>query len=426
MAPGKFGTIPASQGLTYWYSALTDGTATRLSGGRIPKMNPIQASAFLGSMTGEHGKLDWNNLDVVERGSGRGRGASQYTGVRRTPYDTAVNAARAAGKDPNSPQWQFEYFIREYQNKDLIGWTRVFEKMPQFKNVQEGVMYFTGSAQEGKGYFRPDKDSAHYDKRINYGQQILNLKDKLAPKTQAPAPNPGNKTGPSQFLDGVLQKLGIKGGPQSLNTDKLSQVLGQIAADPSVKQDVGLAIFASTKPDGFNASQSWRQLDNATKNAWRTVGGELGLQISNAATAPQKSRTYSLPSSSSSVGASQYMPSTKVDLSIGGLKPGDLGYGGSSSNAKVGGLPGLREIAQAGIANYGSFKNKSAGYGASAWGMSNATIGGINSRSYGSTMNLGGSLGINTAATAAAGAKYGGPAMSMNTSAINSAAWGGK
>jgi hypothetical protein len=411
----------ASPNTDYIFKSLTDGTVSKMTGGRIPQMTPTQAAGLIGSWVIETGRKDLTNLDVVEAGSGRGRGLSQYTGVRRTPYDQAAASARAAGKDPNSAQWQLEYFAKEYMNRDLIGWTRVFENMPKnLKNPGDYAKYFTGSAAEGKGYFRPGVP--HTDRRIQAAQEVL--RHYTAPKTQAPAPNPGNKTGPSQFLDGVLQKLGIKGGPQSLNTDKLSQVLGQIAADPSVKQDVGLAIFASTKPDGFNSLKGWSKLNSSTKNAWRTVGGELGIQISRAATSP---KSYSLPATiNSSVGASQYKPSTKVDLSIGGLKPGDLGYGSSSSNAKVGGLPGLREIAQAGIANYGSFKNKSAGYGASAWGMSNTTIGGINSRSYGSTMNLGGSLGINTAATAAAGAKYGGPAMSMNTSAINSAAWGRK
>lgn len=183
-------------------------------------------------MTGEHGKLDWNKLDVVEMGSGKGRGAAQYTGVRRTPYDAAVNAARAAGKDPNSAQWQFEYFINEYKNKDLIGWTRVFEKMPQFKNVQEGVMYFTGSAQKGKGYFRPDERSAHYDKRTNYGQQIYNL---LGKPQAAPTPNqPETPASPTKnqsvvdpnFVQKLLKQMGI--GKQSFNMDKLQTNLGRL------------------------------------------------------------------------------------------------------------------------------------------------------------------------------------------------------
>jgi hypothetical protein len=410
----------ASPNTDYIFKSLTDGTVTKMTGGRIPQMNPTQAAGLIGSWVIETGRKDLTNLDVVEAGSGRGRGLSQYTGVRRTPYDQAAASARAAGKDPNSAQWQLEYFAKEYMNKDLIGWTKVFENMPKnLKNPGDYAKYFTGSAAEGKGYFRPG--TPHTDRRMQAAQEVL--KHYTAPKPQSPTQT---QSGPSQFLDGVLNKLRIKGGPQSLNTDKLGKILGYMAQNSDVKQDVGLAIFASTKADDSNSLQSWRQLDSATKNAWRTVGGELGIQISNAA-APRNSRTYSLPSSvGSSVGASQYNPVTKVDLSIGGLKPGDLGYGGSSSNTKVGGLPGLREIAQAGIANYGAFKDRSAGYGASAWGMSNSTIGGINTRSYGSTMNLGGTLGINTAATAAAGSKYGGTAMSMNTSAINSAAWGGK
>ena len=418
MAPKSFGTIPASQGLTYWYNALTDGTATQLSGGRIPKMTPVQASSFLGSMTGEHGKLDWNNLDVVEMGSGRGRGASQYTGVRRTPYDAAVNAARAAGKDPNSAQWQFEYFINEYKNKDLIGWTRVFEKMPQFKNVQEGVMYFTGSAQKGKGYFRPDERSAHYDKRTNYGQQIYSLLGKpQTPATPAAQPAAGTPAVDQNILQKFLNKLGINGGKQSFNTEKLGQVIGEMANNPNVKSDVGLAIFASST--NGNAINKWNSLDKASKQAWRTVGGELGIQQMMQNKAPSK--PFSLPKTTG-VGASQYNPVTKTNLSIRGSQPGDLNYG--TSRTQVGGLPGLKEIAQAGIANYGAFKNKSSGYGATTFGMSNSTVGRINSRSYGTPMNLGRSLGINTAATAAAGTKYGGAAMSMNTSANVAASYG--
>lgn len=59
--------------------------------------------------------------------------------------------------------------------------------------------------------------------------------------------------------------------------------------------------------------------------------------LGNAASyaAPSPNRTYSLPQTTK-VGASQYNPVTKVDLSIGGKQPGDIGYGSSSSSSSGG------------------------------------------------------------------------------------------
>jgi hypothetical protein len=312
----------ASPNTDYIFKSLTDGTVTKMTGGRIPQMTPTQAAGLIGSWVIETGRRDLTNLDVVESGSGRGRGLSQYTGVRRTPYDQAASAARAAGKDPNSAQWQLEYFAKEYMNRDLIGWTRVFENMPKnLKSAGEYAKYFTGSAAEGKGYFRPG--TPHTDRRMQAAQEVL--KHYTNPKPSTPSATPSNKAGPNQFLDGVLNKLGIKGGPQSFNTDKIQSILGDMAANPNVKADVGLAIFASsTKGDVF---KKWGSLDASSKKAWRTVGGQLGFQIANT---PSPAKTYTMPKATR-VGAGEYNPVKQVDLSIGGMRPGDLGYGSSRS-----------------------------------------------------------------------------------------------
>jgi hypothetical protein len=402
----------ASQNTDYIYKALTDGTVTNLTGGKIPKMNASQAAGLIGSWLIETGRRDLSNLDVVEKGSGRGRGLSQYTGVRRGPYDQAVAAARAAGKDPNSAQWQIEYFAKEYLNRDLIGWTRVFERMPQnLKTPGEYAKYFTGSAREGKGYFRPGVP--HTDRRMQAAQEVFKHYSSLGkPQTPAPAPAQNKPAIPQGPLNKLLNKLGIKGKDQSFAIDKIQRNLGNIAATPNA----GFAIFDSVAKG--NSKKGWNALPKSQKRAWSTIGGQLGIQYQ----AP--SQAYKMPSRTNTRTNQAYGPKA-ADLSIRGVQPGDLGYG--TNNRKIGGLPGLNDIAQAGIANYAHFKNQSNKYGQAAFGANSSSWANrVNQYSYGSGMNLGRSLGINTSATAAAGAKYGGAAMSMNTSAINSAAWGGK
>lgn len=408
----------ASPNTDYIFKALTDGTVTNLTGGRIPTMNPTQAAGLVGSWLIETGRKDLSNLDVVEAGSGRGRGLSQYTGVRRGPYDQAVQQARAAGEDPNSAQWQIKYFAQEYMNKDLIGWTRVFEKMPRnLKSAGEYARYFTGSAAEGKGYFRPG--TPHTDRRMQAAEEVLrhygNIPKVTAPSQPAtqPAPQPAGTTkgGGSNFLQDMLKKMGIKGNT-SFKTNKIERVVGAIAANTPVS-DIGFAIFSSTKGGNANA---WKKLDNNTRKAYGRAGAALAINTNPNYNAPPK---YQMPKSLSiGSGSKNYGSSApKIDFS--------RNHTTSGGSRSVGGLPGLHDIAQAGIANYGAFKNKSSSYGQQAFSMGNSTVGRINSQSYGGGMNLGSSLGINTSATAAAGARYGGAAMSMNTSAINSAAWGG-
>ena len=106
-----------SNNLRYLFGALTSDKITQMSGGKIPKMTPQQAAGLLGSWIVETGSSDLSNLDVVEKVAGAGRGLSQYTGARRTAYDIERAKALRAGKDPNSVEWQLQYFVDEYSGK---------------------------------------------------------------------------------------------------------------------------------------------------------------------------------------------------------------------------------------------------------------------------------------------------------------------
>lgn len=103
----------------------------------------------------ETGSVDLSRLDVIEVGSGAGRGAMQYTGVRRVAYDRARQQAVAAGKDPGSNTWQQQYFAEEYAGLhdppegSLIGWTRCFENRPQGMGPSSAAEFWSVE------YFRP-------------------------------------------------------------------------------------------------------------------------------------------------------------------------------------------------------------------------------------------------------------------------------
>lgn len=192
--------VTRSSGIDYFYKALTSDTVSKMSGGKIPKMTPEQASGLIGSWIVETGNPKLNNLDVVERGAGAGRGLSQYTGERRVAYDAARAKAIQQGIDPNSPQWQLKYFVQEYTGQhdrngaSLIGWTRVFENAPAKGSPADFARYFTGSADSGQGYFRPGVP--HTESRQNAAQQVFKLYGTGGPakvvKTPSTAP-----TGPA-------------------------------------------------------------------------------------------------------------------------------------------------------------------------------------------------------------------------------------
>lgn len=307
MAPRTNKWFAATPNTDYIFKSLTDGTVTKLSGGRIPKMTPAQAAGLVGSWVIETGRRGLDNLDVIEAGSARGRGLSQYTGVRRTPYDQAAAAAKASGRDPNSAQWQLEYFAKEYMNRDLIGWTRVFEKMPKVGSPAEFAKYFTGSAASGTGYFRPG--TPHWDRRMQAAQEVF--QHYAAPKTN-PAAAP--------------------------------------AAQPQQGFDPMKAIQKIFKPNS-------------------AVGDPV---VSPATTLASKNTTADFLT----------------------IKPGDLSGKTRSIDSQVK-LPGLYDIANASIGNIGRSASR---YGSTVF-SSSFPAARINERSYGTSMDLGRSLGIRSAST---------------------------
>ena len=204
--------VTRSPGIDYLYQALTTDKVSKMSGGKIPKMSPAQASGLIGSWMVETGNPRLDKLDVVEKGAGAGRGLSQYTGARRTAYDKARAQAIKQGADPNSPQWQLKYFVDEYTGKhdpapgrSLSGWTRIFENAPAKGSASDFARYFTGSAASGQGYFRPEVP--HTASRQSAANQVLNLYGSGRPASiQRPAtaaPRPQSQPSKPGFFEGL-------------------------------------------------------------------------------------------------------------------------------------------------------------------------------------------------------------------------------
>jgi hypothetical protein len=151
----------AHANLQHWLEFFCSSAVTEASLGVIQPLTAEEACGFLGCMVVETGEPELEDLDVIEAGSGAGRGAMQYTGVRRTAYDAARSQAISEGIDPNSNDWQEQYFAEEYAGLhdppegSLIGWTRVFEDRPHGMDPAEAAAYWTGSAAAAEGYFRP-------------------------------------------------------------------------------------------------------------------------------------------------------------------------------------------------------------------------------------------------------------------------------
>jgi len=175
----------------YMYAVLTSPQITRMSNGRIPQMTPAQAAGMIGSWAVETGDPTFMKLDVVEKVAGAGRGLSQYTGTRRIPYDNARAQALQRGIDPNSMQWQMQYFADEYAGKfdqngrSLSGWTRQFEQAPQGLTAADYAQYYTGSAAEGKGYFRPGVP--HTERRRALAEEVFKAYGQSQPTMPTPA-----------------------------------------------------------------------------------------------------------------------------------------------------------------------------------------------------------------------------------------------
>lgn len=184
-----------SKNVDFLYRALTGRRIESVSDGRIQRMTPEQASGLIGSWIVETGRPNLDRLDVVEAGAGQGRGLSQYTGARRTAYDKARAYAISQGRNPDSPQWQLEYFAQEYVGRhdpepgaSLVGWTRVFENKPAKGSPADFARYFTGSAASGRGYFRPSVP--HHDRRATEAQRIYDYYKNQPSQPILPTPKP--------------------------------------------------------------------------------------------------------------------------------------------------------------------------------------------------------------------------------------------
>jgi hypothetical protein len=162
---------------------LTDGTMTKWSGGRIPKLTREQAIGFTANLIQETGSPDLSKLDVVEGGSGAGRGIGQFTGARRTAYDQWANRYQ----NRNNPDAQLQYVAKEYKGdydpngNSLIGYTRSFENAPKGVTPQQAALYFSNT------YFRPSEP--HNERRSSYAQQLDKAYPIAAPKPK-PIPKP--------------------------------------------------------------------------------------------------------------------------------------------------------------------------------------------------------------------------------------------
>lgn len=270
-----------SEAIRYFFNSLTGNEIERLSGGRIKRMDPFAAAGLIGSWMVETGSDDLSNLDVVEVGNNQaGRGLSQYSHSRRGPYDRARQAAIGRGIDPNSKEYQLQYFVEEYlgkhdpaPGKSLIGWTKSLDNLPEFKSVAEAATHFT------KNYFRPS--TPHLDRRIQKGEGVYNMRNSFVdPNSQAPAAPTGGGLS-DIFQNTILKKLGLKGGKQSFNIDKLESTLGEIAQDASAK-DVGFGIFASQKGNRNQAKKSWANLSKREQRAYTKVGRRALASTPNA------------------------------------------------------------------------------------------------------------------------------------------------
>ncbi len=170
---------PGLSNLQHWFQFLTSPAVTKASAWRIAPLSAAEACGFLACVIVETGQPELERLDVTEAGSGRGRGAMQYTGVRRTAYDRARQQAIALRIDPNSNGWQQRYFAEEYAGLhdppegSLIGWSRVFEQRPAGMDAVAAAAYWTGSAATGQGYFRPGVP--HLERRQQQARRLWQL-----------------------------------------------------------------------------------------------------------------------------------------------------------------------------------------------------------------------------------------------------------
>ena len=158
------------------YDKLTGDWISERSGGKIKPLSPQGAAGILGGFIVETGSEDLTNLDVIENKARAGRGISQFTGVRRGPYDAARLAAIKAGIDPHDLDFQLGYVVDEYLGKhdkngnSLSGWTKSFENFGQSDNVRDAAVGWTVGKDGKEGYFRPR--TPHLDRRIEAAERV--------------------------------------------------------------------------------------------------------------------------------------------------------------------------------------------------------------------------------------------------------------
>lgn len=204
--------VKKSPELEYLWNFLTSDQVTKESKGKIKPMTKEQAAGLIGSWVVETGKAGLSGLDVVERGAAAGRGLSQYTGVRREAYDRARSTALARGENVNSAEWQARYFAQEYAGQhdkggSLIGWTRVFESAPAKGSAEFFAQYFTGSAAQGQGYFRPGVP--HTESRQHAAKQVYSLFSQPAQAQASPPPPQAPKAPATPSRAGWMDQLKI-------------------------------------------------------------------------------------------------------------------------------------------------------------------------------------------------------------------------
>ena len=164
--------IPDQQdNVSYAYEWLTGSGIEDYTGGRMKRMSPAGASGMLGNWMTETGDSNLQDLDIIEAKARKGRGISQYTGARRTPYDSWRQGVLSEGGDPNSMQNQLEYFADEYLGKydpngnSLVGYTKALDEL--------GGMNATQAATHlQRDFFRPSEP--HLDRRIKNANNVFN------------------------------------------------------------------------------------------------------------------------------------------------------------------------------------------------------------------------------------------------------------
>lgn len=178
------------------FDFLTGEGIVEQSAGKIQPMTPQGASGLIGGWIVETGSEDLSNLDVVEvKNNQAGRGISQFSHSRRSPYDAARQAAINAGVDPNSMEFQLGYAVDEYTGKhdpapgrSLSGWTKAFENHGRSTDVRDAATGFN------EDYFRPT--TPHLDRRIEAAERVF---ERMTAPTPTPIPSmPSNPPGQMQ------------------------------------------------------------------------------------------------------------------------------------------------------------------------------------------------------------------------------------